>query len=394
MKKLCFHKLDWVCCMGFIVYSASAVITPICLLLIARELAFGYIEGGFAEVMRSLLIFAILLMSGWMASAYGKVTSLTWGTLTLGVGLLLYALTPSYSVLLLAMAMLGIGGGVIEGLINPLIQDLHPTNSGKYLNIVNGFYSMGVLLTVTIGSQILSQGVSWRWLMGALGVFAIAIGLSFYRQNNMTGCTKNASAREILRDKLAIFKNRHFWYFIPVMFIAGGAEGAFTFWSASYIQVQFNAPPSAGGIGTAFFASGMVLGRFVSGWLCPQKSLRALITTSALFGFGVSLLFPFSNSILTVYMMLLFAGLSVACFWPSIQSYAADRLDVDSTNLFILLSCAGIPGLGFMSWLMGLVASQFGLHASFFLIPVLFPILVLIITYEARLTPKCTEYSC
>ena len=82
------------------------------------------------------------------------------------------------------------------------------------------------------------------------------------------------------------------------------------------------------------------------------------------------------------------AGLSVACFWPSIQAYAADCLTVDHTMLFILLSCAGIPGFGFASWLMGIIGDQVGIRESFLVIPFLFAALVVIILVDSRIHRK------
>ena len=69
--------------------------------------------------------------------------------------------------------------------------------------------------------------------------------------------------------------------------------------------------------------------------------------------------------------VIFFSGLTIACFWPSIQSYAASSMDVDSTMLFILLSCAGIPGFGLVSWIMGLVAEVRDLRTSLLVIPIL-----------------------
>ena len=78
-------------------------------------------------------------------------------------------------------------------------------------------------------------------------------------------------------------------------------------------------------------------------------------------------------------MVLFSAGLSVACFWPSLQSYAADCLSVDTTMLFILLSCGGIPGFGIASWIMGIIGDSAGIRAAFAVIPVFLFILASIV---------------
>jgi len=89
------------------------------------------------------------------------------------------------------------------------------------------------------------------------------------------------------------------------------------------------------------------------------------------------------------FLILLFiAGLSVACFWPSIQSYAADRIDSDHTALFILLSLAGIPGFGAVPWIMGMVGDRYGLRAGFFILPFLFLLLLILLLIERKTAEK------
>ncbi|RKX43086.1 MAG: hypothetical protein DRP64_08750, partial [Verrucomicrobia bacterium] len=61
-----------------------------------------------------------------------------------------------------------------------------------------------------------------------------------------------------------------------------------------------------------------------------------------------------------------------------------DRLpEADTTMLFILLSCAGIPGSGFFTWLMGFIGNRTGdLSTAFYLVPACFLGLALLIGYD------------
>lgn len=376
-------KLDAACATAFLAYSASAVITPVSLMTLAHELDFSLFYGGLIESVRTALIVIALLFSGLAAARWGKGRSLGLGSVALGVGLLGYAITPGYGVLLLAIAVLGVGGGVIEALVNPMIQDLHPLNSGRYLNILNGFWSAGVLATVLVGGDLLTRGVSWRWITAGLGAFCLAVGAFFFALQRHS-LPEGGTHVDVLHRKLTVLRNPRFRLFWVAMFLAAGVEGAFTFWTAAYIQVQFAAAPRAGGIGTAFFAAGMMVGRFGFGWLVGQHHLRRLILISATCGLVISFAVPMTQSFAQLCMLLFMAGLSIACFWPSIQSYAADRIDADSTSLFIMLSCGGIPGISMMAWLMGWIGDSAGLWWSFQLIPIGFLLLIVCFLIERR----------
>jgi fucose permease len=86
----------------------------------------------------------------------------------------------------------------------------------------------------------------------------------------------------------------------------------------------------------------------------------------------------------TFFVVLFITGLGVACFWPSIQSYAANELNVDSTMLLILLSAGGIPGFGLATWVMGVIADRVSIEMSFVVIPAFFALLMLVFIFAAR----------
>jgi MFS family permease len=363
-------------------YASSATITPICLVILARELSFSLLQGGVIEVVRSALILVTVLTSGFIAARWGKPVSLGISCMVLGGGMLLYSVAPVYGAILLGVALLGLGGGIVEGLLNPLIQDLHPRDSGRYLNLTNGFWAVGVLLTMLVAGELLTWEVSWRLIVIGLGVISAAAGLLFLLMQRQMPATRRYGATEVLGHKWSMIRLRRFWIFMAMMFAAGAVEGGFTFWTASLIQIHHGGLPRAGGIGAAVFAGGMVAGRFAVGFWIRQHRLRRLIFFSAAAGAVVSGLLPLAQTLPVLFGILFFAGLTVACFWPSLQSYAADRLPVETTSLFILLSCAGIPGFAFAAWLLGLLGEWFGLSAAFLVLPPFFVALGILMVIE------------
>ncbi|WOO43087.1 MFS transporter [Rubellicoccus peritrichatus] len=373
--KSSFQLLDSASAVGFLAYSASVTVTPISLVILANELNFSLTAGGALEVARSVPLFAMLLTAAVVAGRWGKVRALAFSCFALAAGMWMYSFAHNYTFVLIALALLGAGGGLLEALINPLTQDLHPKDSGRYLNIINGFWSIGVLLTVLIGGELLTRDVSWRFLVAGLGVLSALAGFFYIVARHQQPEGPRHRASDVLGHKMEILRLKHFWTIVPMMFFGGAVEGAYLFWSASYIQIDFEASPRAAGIGTALFAMGMIIGRFAIGWLLKQESLWRLIVGSVILGFVVSLAVPFTDSLWLLYGLLFLAGLSVASFWPSIQSYAADRLPVETTSLFILLSCAGLPGFAFASWLLGYIGEHAGLTWSFGTVPILFLLL-------------------
>ena len=135
------------------------------------------------------------------------------------------------------------------------------------------------------------------------------------------------------------------------------------------MQLEYGAAPRAAGVAVALFAAGMIAARLGFGWWVPQKGLWTLLFVSAVCAVGVSSLFPLIDSLWFACVGLFFAGVSVACFWPTLQAYAVDRMSFDPTGVFILLSCGGLGGFATVSWTMGVLGDRYGLLTSFWVIP-------------------------
>ncbi len=384
-------SLDYAAIACMLLYAASATVTPICLLAMAEELNFSLSAGGGIEGLRSMLIFISLFFGGFMAAKIGKVSSLTTGLFGLSIGYLIYAIAPSYEALLAATLVIGLSTGIIEGLINPLVADIHPGDSGRYLNITNAFWSVGVLSTVILAGDLLTRGISWRSIIGFLACTSFILGIVFLFLQKKDVVQNQLSTKKVAKQYFECIKVRRFWIFCAMMVFAGGAEGAFTFWSASYIQVNFSANPRMAGFGTACFACGMMIVRLIGGMLVGQKYLRRFILTSAIFGFFVAFFTPFVNTVPVFFIVLFLSGMSIACFWPSIQSYAVDRIPhIDATAAFILMSCAGVPGFGLATLIMGFIGDEVGLGMSFFIVPIFLALLILLVLIERNIKPKKT----
>jgi len=384
MSRFRLHPLDLLGGATLAIYAASAVLKPICLLHMARELNFSLTGGGTMEVIRNAGVLSLIVASGFFAARWGKARCLAVSCVLLGLSLISLALAPNFAFLLVGMALLGLGAGAIEGLVNPLIQELHPEGSGRYLNLVNGCWSVGIVVASLAFGVLLGQGITWRELSAGLGGISILLGLLFAFQARHTQHASSQSPKQTFAHLRSLGRHGHVQTLALAKFLAGGAEGAFTFWSATFIVDQLHGSDWDAGFGTACFAGGMVVGRFAC-VLIPQRLLRPTILWSTAAAILLAAAVPAVQDLRTCFVMLGLVGLSIACLWPSIQSYAGDRIKGDHTILFILLSCAGITGFGFFSWLLGIVGEHIGLRTSFQIIPAALVGLLIVLLAERRI---------
>lgn len=402
MRTMTFGRYDVAAFATFFAYAAGSVVFPVALVSLSLDLGFSLEEGGMAEggalsLGRTVPMVGAMLLCGFFAGRWGKRRTMGLAVVLMAVGIMLCALAPLYGVLFLAMMIAGLGEGVIEGIGTPFVQALHPEEPGRYINFSHAFWSVGVLVTVLVTGVLLSLGVPWRVMVAAVAglgfITAALILLPASKGREYPEHQEQTHWKVVWGQMKEVMRARRFWFFFAAMFLAGGGEFCLTFWCASYIQLNFMDAAWAGGVGTACFAGGMFLGRIGWGIWIKQHQLKHLILWSALVGAVITCLFPLLTNLWVFFGLLFLAGIATAPFWPSIQSYSADRLPhTDTTALFILLSCAGVPGCGFFTWLMGYVGDRTGdLRLAFYLVPACFLALAALIVCDWLIPTRRTD---
>ncbi len=390
-NKLVFGRYDYAAYLAFGSYAMCSMAVPMCLVPLAAELGFpledgGMGLGGLLQIGRSVPMVASMLLCGFIAGTWGKRRSLGVSLLFIALGISACAIAPAYGVLFAALIVSGVGEGIVEGLATPFIQDLHPDEPGRYLNFTHAFWSVGIAVLVLGAGALLEGGLSWRWVMLACGLCTLIpsalLLIPGKKRTPMSERFVRTPWRDVWGDTRAIMRERRFWLFFAAMFFAGGGDFCLTFWSASFIQLEFGGSAWTAGVGTAVFSAGMIVGRIGSGWLVGQSGLKPLVVGMAVIGGALGMLFPRLESVWALFVLLFLVGVAVGPFWPSIQSEGARRVKGDHTMMMILFSCSGIPGCGIFAWLIGLLGDWVGLRPSFYLIPLCFLGVFVLVGYD------------
>ena len=388
-----FGRFDYAAFLLFCTYAVCSLIIPVVLVEVAKDLSFdldkgGMSAGGILQMGRSATMVGAMFVCSMLACRYGLRRSLAVAALFMAAGITLAAMSQWYWMLLTVLVIAGIGEGLVEGLATPFVGALHRDDEpGRYMNFSHGFWSVGIFMCIPVLGWLLGRNVSWRGLCLIVAAGTLLPALMLFcpgkkRLERLEG-TGRFDAAGSMSKALQIIKNKHFWLFFFAMFVAGGGEFGMTFWCAALLRLEYNAAPFTGALATAVFSGGMMLGRTSSGIFIKQRHLPILIITMAFTGAVVCIFFYFISTIAGVMILLFFAGLASAPFWPSVQSYSVDRLHkLDSTTLYILLSCAGVPGCGVFSAVMGKVGDLWGLKAAFMVIPICYIVLFTLISLD------------
>ena len=402
MKKMIFGRYDYAAFVLMTAYALASLTIPVVLVELAKELHFaldsgGMGPGGALQIGLSFPMVAAMLFCAYFAARHGLRRMLGFAALLMGTGILAAAFARCYGMLFAVLIAAGIGEGLIEGLATPLVQTLHRDNEpGRYINFTHGFWSVGIFVCVPLIGMLLAYGWSWRIPVAGAGCFALIpaallLWPSGTRLRALEG-TRRAGLQSSLRRMGAILRRGRFWLFFAAMFFAGGGEFCLTFWCATLLKMEFHASAFIGSTATALFSAGMLIGRTGTGMLIRQRHLARLVVAAGLAGAAITLLFPMARQVPAIMALLFLAGLSSAPFWPSIQSYCCDRMkELDSTMIFVLLSCAGVPGSGVATALLGVCGDRWGLREAIVVVPFCYLVMTGLIALDMRFPGKKTK---
>lgn len=343
------------------VYAISSISISICLANIKKELNFTLTQAGSFGFICSIEQMLILLFSPVPAAKFGKIKVLKAALLILTAGSLCFSFSTNYTTALLSALCMGLGTALIEALLTPLVKDLYPEEVTAKMNTLHAFWPLGICAGLMLFGYLLSAGVNWRFIYLGIAVTAF-FNTGLYPRQGKVNLPKSEGSLSSIKK---IFSLPAFWFFGLTLFFTGGAEGAFAFWSAAFIQINLKTSAFAAGIVTAFFSLGMIAGRFSGARILRKVSVQKLIIISSVTATVIGFSFFFVDSVYKLSVFLFFMGCTLACLWPTIQSYASVILHADAAALMIFLSCFGVPGYSASSFIMGIIGDRWSLFHAF-----------------------------
>lgn len=304
------------------------------------------------------------LALGIVMDRFGMKLPLAAGALLVASTLLVIAFANGFSSLLAAVALLGIGGGALNGGTNTLIADLHVDAGRKSaaLNRLGVFFGFGALfLPFVIGALLAWLSLKMilaatAGLCAAAGFFAAALSFPAPKQRNSLPL---AEMPRLLRTPLILV-------FALLLFLESGAE----FTLGGFISIYLTRGIAVASISEvswilAGYWASIMLSRAVLGRVPLGRSPYRILILSA-FGAAVgALLVSIAQAPVFAAFAILLCGWSLAGIYPSVLGIVGERFESHSGMAFGILFAIALAGGMLLPFLAGHLGGTVGLRWVF-----------------------------
>jgi fucose permease len=300
-------------------------------------------------------------------------------SLVLGLGMDCFGMRPPLALgpLLVAAALLGIGGGAVNGAANTLVADLHddPQKKGAALNLVGVFFGFGALfLPFAIGALLARFSLATLLLAAALlcaaaGVYSASLRYPPPKQAHRLPV---ADMPRFLRSPLVLI-------FAALLFFESGVEFTLGGFISTYLthDLAISSVSMASWILAGYWAAVILSRTLLSRIALGTDPFRILLFCSvgACTGALVAAAAPVAG-IATFGIWL--TGWSLAGIYPAVLGIAGTRFQSHSGTVFGILFAIALTGGMIVPWLSGQVAALAGLRWVFVLVSGCFAAIVLL----------------
>lgn len=254
----------------------------------------------------------------------GNVTAVS--VLLTAVGLFGISLAPNIFVMVAFAVVLGTGAGAIDTALNDFVGKYYKP---QHMNWLHAFWGVGVTLSPLIMSSFLTNE-NWRGGYTAVAVIQTVIGVIMCATLFLW---KKADKRELLNTEEKVsteneavsnteeqtdkpWKKRGVIFAVLALFCYCGMEYVISVWGATFLVNTKQAHPSTASLWITLYYCGIMIGRFLCGFLSMRISNDVLIKCgSAVAIVGIAVLcMPFE--IAGALCGLLLIGLGFAPVFP------------------------------------------------------------------------------
>ena len=300
------------------------------------------------------------------------------------------ALPDPFAGILIAVFIYAIGGGLIEVLISPILEDCPTDNKEKAMSLLHSFYCWGHVGVVLISTLFFTLFGIENWKILAVCWAAVpAVNIILFANAPIYSLHEEGETGLTLKQ---LFTRKIFWVMMLMMLCAGASEQAVSQWASTFAEQGLGVSKTIGDLaGPMSFAALMGLSRLLYGKFGDRLDLDKFMRMCCLLCIAAYLCISLVPLPAVGLVGCAVCGFSVGIMWPGTFSKASAAVKGGGTALFAMLALAGDVGCSGGPTLAGFISGCFnGELRAGILAAIVFPVLLLV---GIQLAKKLTNSS-
>ncbi|HET7621146.1 MAG TPA: MFS transporter [Gemmatimonadaceae bacterium] len=375
-----------VACLGMLAF--GIVLTTLGAVLPSLVERFG-IDKSAAGALFVLMSFGILVGSvvfGPIVDLRGYKRVLVVAAAFIALGLAGIAFAPTLAWLRIAIVLVGLGGGVINGGTNALVADVSAGERSAGLSLLGVFFGVGAVGVPFVLALLLGR-FSYSTLIAAVALLVlvplvVTAATRFPAPKQAQGFPL-ADAGRLIRDPVLLLMGM-------MLFLESGMEITVGGWTATYFQEELGLGGQRALVFLSLYWLGMMLVRLALGWLLRRTSpARVLMGCLGVALMGALLLIG-TESVTAAGVGVFLIGCGFAATYPVVLGFVGDRYEQLSGTAFSVVIVMALVGGMLLPYATGALGAVYGLRGSFLIIPsalVLLAALLLVVTRRLSTRP-------
>ncbi len=253
--------------------------------------------------------------------------------------------------------LIGLGGGMINGVTNLIVANIYPENSSAWLSLLGVFYGVGALGFPLFTSVLLNFDYTYQTILTIVEfIMLLPLLLALATRFPQPGRSKYISAREYL----GFFVRPAILLFGFFLFFQSALESIIPVWVPTFLTEFYGADYSKALFAITVTALGLSLTRLALGYLLKKWSPLVILFISMFTVLAGLVVLEFGGSFYIGLAGVGLAGIGLAASFPVILSYTAAFYPDGSGTAFSIVIGIGLFGNILLNALTGIVLERFG----------------------------------
>jgi FHS family Na+ dependent glucose MFS transporter 1 len=267
----------------------------------------------------------------------------------LGIALasVLIPMAPVLWMLLAAMFLSGLAGGIVDVGCNTLLLWTHGKSAGPFMNGLHFFFGVGSFIAPLLLARVLIQTGDILWLFWSVAIACLPLAIWYWFLSEPSSHTQAQERNNVSFPVLPAL----LMVILFVLYV--GLELGFANWIYTYaLTLDLGTTITAAYLTSGFWGS-FTFGRLLGVWVSTRARSQAILFAD-LIGCAIStlIIMIWKDSSLALWIGSVGLGLSMASIFPTFLMLAGERMDVTGaiTGWFLVGSGAGSM---LLPWLIG-----------------------------------------